>query len=411
MNVCIFEDEGFKNLLPLTYTRPVFELRCGIFTLREKIQRLFPDSPVTVLCRDSLAEVVREENSAVNVNTLVDDDHILINGRALIDGQWLAKIDLTKEGIYCQEKEIVVAVVRKEGLEILRRKIGQPLTTEDFGHLNKFPATATLLNYPWDLIHHNSDQITSDFELLESAGVIDGQIYPHVSLIERKNIFIAQGASVKSGSVLDAEIGPIAISQGAKIFPNATIIGPAFVGENSLIKAGAKIYEGTSIGEYSKIGGEVEESIIHSYSNKQHDGFLGHSYLGQWINLGADTNNSDLKNNYGSVKVQLYGRTIDTHSQFVGAMIGDHAKTSINSMLNTGTVIGPFSNVFGGGFPPKYIPAFSWGGSDGLEEYDFDKAMETAGRVMKRRNKDLSPPLFALYRSIFEMTQPERTSR
>ena len=228
--------------------------------------------------------------------------------------------------------------------------------------------------------------------------------------MNRDEIFVGQGAKVKPGAVLDAEGGPIIIEPGATIFPNATIEGPAFIGEKSLIKIGAKIYEGTSIGEVCKVGGEVEETIIHSYSNKQHDGFLGHSYLGMWVNLGADTNNSDLKNNYGNVKVYVDGGIVDSGSMFVGLTMGDHSKSGINTMFNTGTMVGVSCNVYGGGFPPKFIPSFTWGGAEGLLEYRLDKALETARAVMGRRKIELTASDEELMREIFRETAQERAN-
>ena len=238
---------------------------------------------------------------------------------------------------------------------------------------------AVVINYPWNLVANNGNEIISDFNLLtsENKGLkIRGKVYPGVHLLNEANIFIDEGAKIKPGVVLDAESGPIYIGKEAKIFPNAVIEGPAFIGNKTAIKIGAKIYENTSIGEVCKVGGEVEESIIHSYSNKQHDGFLGHAYLGMWVNLGADTNNSDLKNNYGSVKVIINGQQVDSGSMFVGLTMGDHSKSAINTMFNTGTVVGVSSNVFGSGFPPKYVPSFSWGGSDNLSTYNIDKALK-----------------------------------
>jgi len=192
------------------------------------------------------------------------------------------------------------------------------------------------------------------------------------------------------------------------VFPNATIEGPAFVGDDSRIKIGAKIYQGTTIGEVCKVGGEVEASIIHSHSNKQHDGFLGHSYLGQWVNLGADTNNSDLKNNYGTVKVYVEGEMVDTGSLFVGLMMGDHSKSGINTMFNTGTVVGVMCNVYGAGFPPKFIPSYTWGGAQELIEYELDKALDTARRVMARRDVQLTQAQEEMLRAVFELTRPLR---
>ncbi len=408
MKICIFEDKGTANLFPLTYFHPVYDLRCGIHTLREKITRAYPDRSVTLLCRDYLAEVVKEENPDLSVNTLPGDRYLFVNGRVLFDDKLRKAIDTENEGLYLAGDTVVAALLVGDHLNAIREKIGSALEKADFGTLPEHKVEASLLNYPWDFIHHNPEQIKVDFAYFNQGGIIAGKVYEQVSLLEKSHIFIGEGAEIRPGVILDAEDGPIYIDKGAKILHNATIIGPAFVGAGSAIKVGAKIYEGTSIGEVCKVGGEVEESIIHSYSNKQHDGFLGHAYLGQWVNLGADTNNSDLKNNYSTVKIYVNGKMVDSGSLFVGATIGDHAKTGINTMLNTGTVVGVFANVYGAGFPPKFIPSFSWGGAEGLVEHKFEKAVATARQVLKRRNKELTPAMEKLYRHVFEMTKDER---
>ncbi len=187
--------------------------------------------------------------------------------------------------------------------------------------------------------------------------------------------------------MIDSDAGPVIIENGGTIMPNAVIIGPVYIGKKCTIKANAKIYEGTSIGQISKVGGEVEESIIHEYSNKQHEGFLGHAYIGSWCNLGADTNNSDLKNNYGPVTIVMDKEKINTGETFVGLFMGDHSKSGINTMFNTGTVVGFCSNVFGAGYLPKYIPSFSWlDAQKGITPYKLEKAIEVAKKVMKRRD-------------------------
>jgi len=229
-----------------------------------------------------------------------------------------------------------------------------------------------------------------------------------LGIVKKKNIFIGEGAKIKPGVVLDAEGGPIYIGKNVTVFPNAVIEGPAFVGNNSSIKIGAKIYENTSIGEVCKVGGEVEDSIIHSYSNKQHDGFLGHSYLGMWVNLGADTNNSDLKNNYGNVRVTINGEQVDSGSMFVGLTMGDHSKSAINTMFNSGTIVGVSSNIFGAGFHHKYIPSFSWGGSETMETYDVERSIDVAKRVMARRKIEMTGAEEKLFRTIFDLTKEER---
>jgi UDP-N-acetylglucosamine diphosphorylase/glucosamine-1-phosphate N-acetyltransferase len=233
-----------------------------------------------------------------------------------------------------------------------------------------------------------------------------------VHLLGRSDIYIGEGARVSPGVVLDAEEGPIYIGKQARVFPQATIIGPVSVGEKSWIKVGAQIYEHTSIGPLSKVGGEVEGTIIHGYSNKQHGGFLGHAYVGAWVNLGADTNNSDLKNNYGNVRVTMGDKQIDTGMQFVGLTMGDHSKSAINSMFNTGTVVGASSNIFGSGFPPKYVPSFSWGAAgETFTTFSVDKAIEVAKRVMSRRGITLGAVEDGLFRTIFELTSDERRRR
>jgi UDP-N-acetylglucosamine diphosphorylase/glucosamine-1-phosphate N-acetyltransferase len=267
-----------------------------------------------------------------------------------------------------------------------------------------------MISYPWDLVNLNGAEIVADFALLapEKEKRMRGTVYEGAHLVNPGNIVIGEGSKVKPGVVLDAEGGPIWIGNNVTVFPNAVIEGPAFVGDRSLVKVGAKIYENTSIGPVCKVGGEVEGAVIHSYSNKQHDGFLGHAYLGMWVNLGADTNNSDLKNNYGNVKLVIDGETVDSGSMFMGLVMGDHSKSSINSMFNTGTVVGVSSNIFGSGFPPKSVPSFAWGGAEGLKTYDLEKALEVARRVMGRRKMALSGAEEKVLRAVFELTKKER---
>ncbi|MBI2428770.1 MAG: transferase, partial [Ignavibacteriales bacterium] len=226
------------------------------------------------------------------------------------------------------------------------------------------------------------------------------------------NIFIDAGTVIKPGVVIDAEEGPVYIGKNVTIMPFSTIVGPAYIGDHSVVKVGAKIYHDTSIGPVCKVGGEIEASILHSYSNKQHDGFLGHSYLGAWVNCGAGTVTSDLKNNYGSVKVYVNGEPVDSGMQFVGVTIGDHSKTAINSTFNTGTVVGVSSNIFGTGFPPKYVPSFSWGAAgETFTTYNADKAINVARKVMIRRTIALTDSEEILFRTIFDLTSNERRKR
>ena len=416
MHICIFEGIYYSRLLPLVYTRPTYELRCGILTLKDKILRHFPGSKVTLHCRNYLAEYLSENYPQYEINYISSEDECLfINGRVLADNDFLEKVDLDNPNdcLYVNGEYIVAAKVSGSKLNDLKNSLHDLFTLSDFDGLFKQQVDVKLINYPWDLVNNNAEQIEKDFEYLVKSKEkkINGTIYDGAHLLNKDYIFIDEGTKIKPGVVLDAENGPIYIGKNVTIFPNAVIEGPAFIGDKSQIKISAKIYEGTSIGEVCKVGGEVENSIIHSHSNKQHEGFLGHSYLGKWVNIGADTNNSDLKNNYGSVKVYINGELVDSGSQFVGLTMGDHSKTGINTMFNTGTVVGVSCNIYGSGIPPKYVPSFSWGGADMLTTYDLERSLEVAKRVMARRNITMSQAEEKLLRKVFDLTREERRKR
>jgi UDP-N-acetylglucosamine diphosphorylase/glucosamine-1-phosphate N-acetyltransferase len=414
-NICIFEDQGYRKLFPLTLTRPVYELRCGIKSLREKIVREYSGASVNLQCRDYLSHVLANEIKDCKINGIDGEVCLFINGRILAGRDLKEKIPVEGENkIYLsKDGELVAARVIGKVLDTLKNKLFKECCTKDHISRNDFEIAAEeivdvkLIRYPWDLVFNNSKEIQRDFVSICNKGAIHGAVHNQAALVDPERIFIGSYTEVKPGVVLDAEEGPIYIGDNVTIFPNATIIGPASVGDGSKIKVGAKIYEGTSIGEVSKVGGEVEETIIHSFSNKQHDGFLGHSYIGSWVNLGADTNNSDLKNNYKSVKVYIDGELMDSGSTFVGLFMGDHSKSGINTMFNTGTVVGVACNVYGANFPPKFIPSFSWGAIN-MVEHKFDKAIETARTVMGRRKVELTKEYEAMMKKIFELTAEER---
>lgn len=408
--ICIFEDPQHVQLLPLVYTRPVYDLRCGILTLREKIANAYPKANVALLCRPYLADIVRQQNPGLDVNAVRESHCLFINGRVVADARLPKQIPLRgKDAIYLSGSTVVAVRLNAGRQAVAHHDFSEGFDAAHFAELEKIPVDVRLVSYPWDLVRWNGSEITADFESLVARKKGTGKIHPGVHLLNKGKIFVGAGATVMPGVVLDAGKGPIYIDKGATILPNAVLEGPAFIGSGSRIKIGAKIYENTSIGEMCKVGGEVEESIIHSYSNKQHDGFLGHSYLGMWCNLGADTNTSDLKNNYGSVRVVLNGREVDSGMQFVGLTMGDHSKSGINTMFNTGTVVGVSSNVYGAGFPPKTIPSFCWGGAEGLQQFDPDKALDVARRVMLRRSVTMTAADEALLRRVFAVTGNERS--
>ena len=412
MQICIFEDENYSDFYPLTYSRPVYDLVCGINTLREKISGTFPDHRLSLHCRKYLEEIVRTQNPGSDINKITESSCLFINGRILASSN-LEKIFTQKEAgdrIFKNGNTIVAVKLSDENLKQIGDKLNDTLSFETLSKLPTVNVNVEVINYVWELINENGNEIVKDIEYIKrgKANLSDLKKYNAVSFLNEDEIFIDENVTIKPGVVIDATNGPVFIDKDAFIYPNAVIEGPVYIGKKSKIKSGAVIYENVSIGSVCKIGGEVEDAIILPYTNKQHAGFIGHSYLGGWVNLGADTNCSDLKNNYSTIKVQLNGKTIDTGSQFLGVIIGDHSKSAINTMFNTGTIVGFSSNIFGAGFPEKYIPSFAWGGAEGISTYELDKSIKTAKIVMNRRNKDFLPADEKLFDNIFKLTSNER---
>ncbi len=416
--IILFEDNGYRNLLPLVYTRPVSGLRCGILLLQEKITRRYPKSPVTLFCRDYIAGLLKGRDSfGVNRTTVGKAGVLFLNSRLLIGSPiplegpeevglpWPASQSrVDKTIVYARLSQATAKGLKPE--DFLEGKALQALKG-----IKTKQVKAKLIHYPWDLVQANGGEIVRDFEfLVGKKGKHLGKIYPGAYLLNPEKIHIGKGSKIKPCVVLDAEAGPIYIGENVTVFPNSVVEGPAYIGDETKLKINAKIYENTSIGPVCKVGGEVEGSIIHAYSNKQHDGFLGHAYIGEWCNLGAGTSNSDLKNNYGNVKVYVDGKRVDSGSMFVGLTMGDHSKAGVNTMFNTGTVVGVSSNVFGAGFPPKFIPSFAWGGAQGLTTYKLEKGLEVAERVMARRKIRLGAREERLFRTIFTLTKEERST-
>ncbi len=409
LNICLFEDSGYINLLPLVYLRPVYDLNCGILSLREKVVRYFPKANIKLHSRDYLQDVIAERYPDCNYKFSDSDEIIYINGRLVIDTKLSKLIAKLSIGEALTQNNLVIAV--KLFYKDAKRFLTAQNELFDFnsGDFSKKEVVyITIINYPWDLVNINGDEIRNDFELLRKKTNVNIKLNSHVVLMNKKSVFIDKGTVINPFVVLDASEGPIYIGKNVEILPHVTIKGPVYLGDHTLVKSNSLIYHNTSIGKVCKVGGEIENSIIHSYSNKQHEGFLGHSYLGSWINIGASTNNSDLKNNYGEVDVFINGKMVNSGSQFVGLIMADHSKTAINTMFNTGTNVGVSCNLFGSGFPPKYIPSFSWGGSEWLRTYDISKCIEVAKIVMQRRNIILSKSEELLLHKIYELTSPER---
>ena len=411
MQICIFEDAKYKDFLPLVYFRPVCHLHCGAFSLRERTERLFPGVQTVFQMRDELAEIMSEHYSSLIVNSMPAEDTWFINGRVLSDENLvkLVRTNSRVQKVYIQGDNLAAAYIKRENLS----QFAGSFSNRSVDELSNIPAeifSGTIVHYPWDLVNHTAEEIERDFSRLKIKNKIAGKIYRGSHLINKKNIIIGRGSAIKPGAVLDAERGAIIIGKNVVVMPNAVIEGPVFIGDNSTIKIGAKIYHGTSIGKWCKVGGEVEASIIQSYSNKQHEGFLGHSYLASWVNLGADTNTSDLKNNYSAVRVQINGRMIDSGNQFVGLTMGDHSKSGINVMFDTGTVVGISGNIYGAGLPPKFVPSFAWGSEKDFTIYDLDRSLDTMRKVMARRSVKMTPGYEKLVRKIYADTADERQS-
>jgi len=411
MQICIFEDSGYANLLPLTHTRPVYLLRLGIKDLLAKILDYIPGHLETILhCRSGLKPLLKTLYE-YPVNELKNTEVIFINGRIVADESLVKDLRINSSKNFLISYNDVPLIARLDAKALKGFKFTETLDIQTF---RSFKLTETNLNIPivnyfWDILLRNGNDINIDSRKTGLLGKHNSSVQS-AHLVNPQNIFIGKDVTLKPGVVLDAGSGAIFIDNNVEILPNAVIIGPAYIGYKTLIKAGAKIYGNTSIGPVCKIGGEVENSIIQGHTNKQHEGYLGHSYLGSWVNLGAGTENSDLKNNYQQVRIQISaGKPVDSQLQFAGCCLGDHTKTGIKTMLNTGTVLGCFCNVFGAGFQPKYLPAFTWNDNKNPpEEYHLEDALQTARAVFLRRNLALTKELETLYRSIHQDSAQER---
>lgn len=405
--ICIFEDRKFKNFLPLTYFRPVYDLRCGILTIAEKIEKYSKTSNIILHSRKYLANYLREDKKSYKINAYDDSRILFINGRLLPSPEIMST--LLSDGddeIFTNDNEVIAARLSNENISKLIENNKDVLSDYSMLSCKQTEVEAYLFEYPWHLIQKNGEEISNDIKLISPK--VTNNNFPGVHFINKENIFIGNNVNIKPNVVLDASDGPIFIDDEVTIYPNAYIVGSSYIGKKSIVKANTQIYQDTSIGTVCKVGGEIESSIIHSYSNKQHEGFLGHAYLGSWINIGASSNNSDLKNDYSKIKVMLNGQEVDTGTNFMGLIMGDHSKCAINTAFNTGTIIGVSCNIYGSGFPPKYIPSFSWGGADGFREYHLRKAIEVAKIVKSRRNITMSVNDLELFKSVFDLTQNER---
>ena len=392
MQIILFEDTIARRFKPLTLTRPLWDLRLGILTILEKWERsLRPD----FLGWDTQTHLQKLFLSPKPDN---NEPCLYVNSRFLPSVELLDIIlnAETNDAFYYKDEPVCY---------FSENPVSQ-LTFSILDSANKTDLSfkPTYIEYLWDLLELNGSQIHEDVKLLEVSPIKDSSNIKDTILEEPENIFIADSAIIEPGVILMANKGPIYIGPNAVIEAGAIIKGPVAVCENATVKMTARVYDSSTIGPFSKVGGEVSSTIFHSYSNKAHDGFVGNSIFGQWCNLGADSNTSNLKNNYDFVRIQDW-ETKEFYKvgfQFFGTVMGDHSKTSINSMLSTGTTCGVSSNIFTSSFPPKYIPSFTW--LDGVKnpEFRFDKALEVMKAMMARRHVELNDEYERMMRNLFE---------
>ncbi|MCF6158169.1 MAG: hypothetical protein E3K32_06300 [wastewater metagenome] len=408
-HVCIFEDYHYLQLIPLIYTRAVFELRCGLLTFLERICKYYSGATITLFCRDYLFNVLQEKYPyRINSLFVTDNTYLFVNGRAIFS----TSIPIEgEEEIGIQDNTIIYARLKGENL----KKVS-PDTFLTKNGIELFKGIIPVVNiqvpmvhYFWDIISLNRSQIEKDFMIFVKEGSISGRIYDGAYFMNKDKIFIGRDSQIKPGCVLDAENGPIYIGDHVTIAPNTTIEGPVYVGNYSTVQSNSRLRGGTNVGEFCKIGGEIVNTIFHGYSNKQHDGFLGDSYVGLWVNMGASTVNSNLLNTYGNIRIQLRNDTINTGKMFLGAVIGDNTKTAINTVIMTGSVFGFACNIITSTYPPKYLPSFTWCSSNGLKVYTLEKALQVAKIVMKRRNKEMTQAEETLFKLVFRLTESERS--
>jgi UDP-N-acetylglucosamine diphosphorylase/glucosamine-1-phosphate N-acetyltransferase len=389
----LFEDETAQNLEPLTLTRPVWELRCGLLTLKEKIVAAFPALEGGAHPREYLMKAFGRQLSARQGS----GNDLWVNG-ALLPGPGLsAALSLSQRSAWMRGDRVIAL----RGKPPAGWQAGTPLHLDGFDKMEAPGDAGRLFEYSWQLVHAMNAEIERDARRLRPLGQIRGVVHGSATVIAQDSIFMAEDSKIAPGAVMDATLGPIIIDGGALIGAHAIIEGPTYLGPRVQVKPLSHI-RGSLLGEESRVGGEISVSIIQGYTNKQHGGFLGHSYIGAWCNLGSGTETSNLKNNYSSVKVQMGEKLIDSGELFVGLTMGDHSKSAIGTVFNTGTVVGVGCNIFGPGFPPRFIPSFHWGGAEKLTRYPLLKTLEIAREVLPRRGKTLTDEDEEILRWVFD---------
>lgn len=387
MNLILFDDPVIRlDLLPFTFTRPIGKIRVGILNIHEKWEKWM----------NVRAFFQTDPYLQVKYPPAPAGDNLLVNAAVCPDQKIVDAIKNLAAGHFLVKDQLLIAAKNPEG-EMTKSNIVI------------YPDALTIIDKSWKIFRENGNQIRSDFRLVTGGRKSQPVRDRHTIVYGEENVFIEEGVSMMA-AVINAENGPVYLGRNAIIQEGALIRGPFALCEGGHLNMGAKVRGDTTIGPFSKVGGEISTSVLFGYSNKAHDGFLGCSVLGEWCNLGADTNTSNLKNNYDFIKLWRHSSATfeDTGLQFCGLMMGDHSKSSINTMFNTGTVVDVSANVFGEGFPRNYIPSFSWGGSHGLTTYRIEKALETAERTMERRNQVLDQTERDILTAVYRMTARTR---
>lgn len=396
-NIILFDPDTRDQLLPLTFTRPVSEIRVGITTISEKWAQEF-GGEISYITQDYLSEKYPIE---------INNDNFVINGTVLPNGQLCNLIgNLKNNEALLKDGELIAA-------RLDRMQFHNLMEDNDIEELVGFELEDIpfdVINHVWDIFLLNSKVIQKDFAFI-TAGRISAPLSKTNRIVgDASLIFLEEGATVEC-SILNTQKGPIYIGKNAEIMEGCIIRAPLAMCEYSLLKMGAKIYGATTLGPYCKVGGEVNNAVLFGYSSKAHEGYLGNSVIGEWCNLGADTNTSNLKNTYEEVKLWDYMKSsfAKTGLQFLGLIMGDHSKCAINTMFNTGTVVGVSANIFGAGFPRNFIPSYSWGGPQGYETYDFKKALHTAERVLSRRDISLAEVDKVILQHVYHISAQYRS--
>lgn len=408
--------DNYLTYYPFCILHPSWELRVGALRVFEKYQKLFPEAQIVFHShREKHTELFLDKFGLNNpeftkLNTLLVPANFIPSTAQLENmhkaySNHFADKDPTSL-IFKRHDQPIALYLRAEDiinpssadLSFIRRMLN------DFSEMFACSELEDLqyIDFIWDAIYANEKAITDDSVFYKSFKRFTENDYKSVTAINETEIYIAENVRIEPNVFLNAENGPIIIEEFSRIMANSVIVGPCYIGRHSIIKVGAKIYEKTSIGEHCKIGGEVENTIIQAYSNKQHDGFLGHSFISEWVNLGANTSNSDLKNTYTNIALQIENNRVETGKQFLGFLCGDHTKTAINSAFSTGTVAGICSSIVCTGFPPKFIKSFSFGGETNSPIFGLEKSIEVARTVMARRNKELLQSEIDIFIQEFE---------